>query len=212
MLGCEVHVDNDVNLAALAEHRIGAAQLITDILYLRIGEGISAALIINGKLRRGSHDSAGALAAASLPLPINPRGDLGWADEPSLRSVLDRAETGEAAAVRKRDELVDGLADLVGMLAQVIDPDCVVLGFDAAGHGASLVALVRERTVGRAWLLYEPTVIASHLGDDAVVLGALTRAFETSSTSLYGLPEVTLPAVRFRQEPGPSATTTSTSP
>lgn len=206
-LGCDVHVDNDVNLAALAEHRIGAARLIPDMLYVRIGRGISAALVLDGRLRLGSHDSAGALAGASLPLPIDPQGDLGWADEPSLRSVLDRADAGEADAVAKRNDFVDGLAELVGMIGQVVDPDCIVVGCDAAEHGDTIVTMLRQRIVARGWLLYEPAIIASHLGDDAAVLGALTCAFENSAKHLYGLDEVGLPEIRFS-----GVTTTSSLP
>ncbi|MBM7832105.1 putative NBD/HSP70 family sugar kinase [Agromyces cerinus] len=197
MLGCEVRVDNDVNLAALAEHRIGAARLIPDMLYIRIGSGISAALVLDGKLRLGSHDSAGALAGASLPLPIDPQGDLGWADEPSLRAVLERADASEPEAAAKRDDFVDGLAELVGMIGQVVDPDCIVVGCDAAEHGDTIVSLLRQRLIDKGWLLYEPAIIASHLGDDAAVLGALTRAFDSSAKHLYGLDEVGLPEIRF---------------
>jgi glucokinase len=53
-LGLPVHVDNDANMAALAEFRAGAAQGVTDAVLLTIGTGIGGGLILNGELYRGA--------------------------------------------------------------------------------------------------------------------------------------------------------------
>ncbi|MDO8209807.1 ROK family protein [Conexibacter sp. CPCC 206217] len=53
-LGMTVHVDNDANMAALAEFRAGAAQGVTDAVVLTLGTGIGGGLILNGKLYRGA--------------------------------------------------------------------------------------------------------------------------------------------------------------
>jgi glucokinase len=47
-------LDNDANVAALAEHRYGAARGATNAVMLTIGTGIGGGLIINGKPFRGS--------------------------------------------------------------------------------------------------------------------------------------------------------------
>lgn len=53
-LGLPVEVDNDANVAALAEHRAGAAVGTTDAVVLTIGTGIGGGLIVNGELFRGA--------------------------------------------------------------------------------------------------------------------------------------------------------------
>src|SRR5436305_365427 len=53
-LGLPVFVDNDANLAALAEHRAGAASGCRDAVVLTIGTGIGGGLILGGELYRGS--------------------------------------------------------------------------------------------------------------------------------------------------------------
>jgi glucokinase len=53
-LGLPVFIDNDANVAALAEHRFGAARGATDAVMLTIGTGIGGGLIIDGELYRGS--------------------------------------------------------------------------------------------------------------------------------------------------------------
>jgi glucokinase len=60
-LGLPVFVDNDANLAALAEHRAGAAQGADEALLLTIGTGIGGGMILRGELYHGSIGSAGEL-------------------------------------------------------------------------------------------------------------------------------------------------------
>jgi glucokinase len=53
-LGLPVFVDNDANLAALAEHRAGAARGCTEAVVLTIGTGIGSGLILRDELYRGA--------------------------------------------------------------------------------------------------------------------------------------------------------------
>lgn len=59
--GLPVFVDNDANVATLAEHRFGAAKGTTNAVMLTIGTGIGGGVIIDGELYRGS------IGAASEP-------------------------------------------------------------------------------------------------------------------------------------------------
>jgi glucokinase len=58
-LGVRVVVDNDAHAAALAEHRYGAGKGFPHMLYCPVSTGISSAIIIDGKLFRGSYGFAG---------------------------------------------------------------------------------------------------------------------------------------------------------
>jgi glucokinase len=57
-LGIPVFIDNDANVAALAEHRFGAAQGTRDAVMLTIGTGIGGGVIIDGRVYRGSTGAA----------------------------------------------------------------------------------------------------------------------------------------------------------
>jgi glucokinase len=57
-LGIPVFIDNDANVAALAEHRFGAAKGTSDAVMLTIGTGIGGGVIIDGELYRGSTGAA----------------------------------------------------------------------------------------------------------------------------------------------------------
>jgi glucokinase len=58
-LGRPVAIDNDVNAAALAEHRLGAGRGADEMLVLLVGTGVGGGLILDGGLRRGPGGRAG---------------------------------------------------------------------------------------------------------------------------------------------------------
>jgi glucokinase len=57
-LGVPVFLDNDANVAALAEHRFGVAKGTRDVVMLTVGTGIGGGVIINGELYRGATGAA----------------------------------------------------------------------------------------------------------------------------------------------------------
>lgn len=57
--GVEVVVDNDANAMALAEQRLGLARGVDDFVFVKVGEGISAGVVSNGRLHRGADGAAG---------------------------------------------------------------------------------------------------------------------------------------------------------
>lgn len=52
-LGTKVRIDNDVNVATLAEHQLGAARGVDDFLAVFVGTGVGGGLVLDGRLRRG---------------------------------------------------------------------------------------------------------------------------------------------------------------
>lgn len=67
-LGVQVEVDNDANVAALAEHRAGAAQGATDAVVLTIGTGIGGGLILDGEVYRGAIGTGAELGHITIDL------------------------------------------------------------------------------------------------------------------------------------------------
>src|SRR5207245_778223 len=60
-LGLSVTLDNDINLAALGEQWRGVARGIDDFVFLSIGTGLGAGLVLGGELHRGRNGAAGEL-------------------------------------------------------------------------------------------------------------------------------------------------------
>src|SRR5919197_1793139 len=73
-LGVRVTVENDVNLAALGERRHGVARGVDEFMFLSVGTGLGAGLVLRGELQRGHHGAAGELdyVAVGLRQDIDP--------------------------------------------------------------------------------------------------------------------------------------------
>src|ERR671931_2089620 len=75
-LGVPVTLENDINLAALGEQWQGVAQGVEDFVFLSVGTGMGAGLVLGGELHRGRHGAAGeidfALAAFDGVAPAAP--------------------------------------------------------------------------------------------------------------------------------------------
>ncbi|MER6013312.1 ROK family protein [Streptomyces bluensis] len=193
--GVPVHLENNVNCAALAELHEGAARGRDTFGYLRIGVGIGLGVVIGGQVLRGANHAAGEVAR--LPYPWDedrePRHE-GLEEHLGARSLLRRAadawqeadgpcprtperlfalaDTGHATA---RDAVGRHAAD-VGRLAAaataVLDPGLIVLGGDV-GSNPQLLPGVRAELARLSW----PTeVVSSALGDSGTVVGATELA------------------------------------
>ncbi len=66
--GCKVLIDNDVNLAAIAEFLYGAGKGYKNIVCLTLGTGVGGGIIIGGKLYRGTNSVAGEIGHMPLNL------------------------------------------------------------------------------------------------------------------------------------------------
>jgi glucokinase-like ROK family protein len=141
-----VWVDNDVNLLALAEWRSGTAIGHDNVVLVKIGTGIGAGIISNGRLHRGAHGAAGDI------------GHIQVVDDPSVVcrcgnvGCLEALAGGEALARRGRAAALGGES---GRLGAVLDKRAVTARdvADAAAHGdAVAVAMLHEagRRVGLA--------------------------------------------------------------
>ncbi|WP_322919836.1 ROK family protein [Nocardioides renjunii] len=159
-LGVPVVVENDVNAAALAARALVAAD---DVVYLSVGTGLAAGLVIDGRLRRGEHGAAGEIGH----LPIDPAGAAcgcgqfgcletvasgralakAWptVDGPPAAALFAAAADGDPGAVAVRDRFCWGVACAVRALGLTIDPECIVLGGGVAEVGEPLrVEVVRQ--------------------------------------------------------------------
>ena len=190
-LGVPVTLENDINLAALGEQWQGVAQGVDDFVFLSVGTGMGAGLVLGGELHRGRHGAAGeidfALAAFDGVDPAAPQVAQLAADladrRADPRAVFGAARNGDDRARAVVDEVARRIALHVAPVAAVADVELVVLGGGIGANGDLLLEPVRSR-LGE-WLPYPPRVEVSTLGDGAVLTGALAIGLRTALDNVF---------------------------
>ena len=155
--GAKVHLANDADMAGLGEFHHGAGRGTRNMVYITWSTGIGGGLIIDGKLHRGGHGTAGEVGH----MIIDPNGPL---DACGQRGCLEAfigganiaRETGHTAAElfaaaaqgnRQARMMVERAARYMGFalisLTNVIDPEMFVIGGG----------------VSRSWSMIEPTIV-----------------------------------------------------
>ncbi|PKQ26610.1 MAG: transcriptional regulator [Actinobacteria bacterium HGW-Actinobacteria-4] len=197
-----VFVDNDCNLGALAEYRGGALRAKEDSVYLNISEGIGAGIIINGRLLRGHHGSAGEFGH----ITIDERGDVcrcgnrgcletfvgGPALIAKLRTgnrglklhdIVTRAVGGDARFVRAVADAGRHIGVAAANLCNLVDPERVVVGGELAQAGELLLGPIRHSLERSVLVPHDslPEVVQGQLGLRAEVLGAVGLAIDQVS-------------------------------
>ncbi len=188
-LGLGVWLENDVNLAALGEQWQGVARGVDDFLFLSIGTGMGAGLVLRGELHRGhngaagevdfsfvglDHDvdpCAGAVAAFATRLAAGRPGGTALAEPYDARDIFAAARAGDAVAAEVVQEVARRIALHAVPVAAVTDVSLVVLGGGLGSNGDLLLAPVR--LLLDRWIPYPPNVAVSSLGEAAVLTGAL---------------------------------------
>lgn len=191
-LGVPVAIDTDVNAAALAEHRWGAAQGLGTFVYLTIGTGIGGGAFVGGRRLHGrTHPEMG-----HLLLPRDAGDDFagvcpfhgdcweGLASGPAIEARWGRPGADlppeHAAWPVEARALARGLANLVVTLA----PERVVMGGGVMqqGHLFPLVRAALAEALGGYVDLPDPEafVVPPRLGGRAGVLGAIALATEAA--------------------------------
>jgi glucokinase len=67
IIDCRVIIENDTNLAALGERYRGAAQTEETFIYINVGAGVGAGIVLGGQIHHGAQWSAGEIAYLRLP-------------------------------------------------------------------------------------------------------------------------------------------------
>ncbi len=189
LLALPVRLENDINLAALGEQWRGIARGVDDFLFLSIGTGMGAGVVLHGELHRGRNGAAGELdyALAGLPEELDPCAQAvaaltarlapGFAGRSSLlspfepRLVFAAARAGDPLGQAVVQEEARRIALHVMPVAAVADVELVVLGGGLGANGDLLLEPIRAHLA--SWLPYPPRIETSSLGEAAVLTGAL---------------------------------------
>ncbi|MFJ9842460.1 ROK family transcriptional regulator [Kitasatospora sp. NPDC101155] len=210
----EVILENEVNLAGRAEYRVGAARDRDTFVLMWLGHSVGAAVILDGRLRRGFSGGTGEICFLPVPgtvgLPSADSCEGGFHGLVGSAAVCELARAhglpagpaGDAgaaeAAVRaalaagaRGEPFLDELAERIALGAAgvcvVLDPGCVVLGGEIGrAGGAELAGRVERRLAGFSPLRTE--VRAGAAGGGAVLAGAVLTAGDAVRRDLFGEP------------------------
>ena len=201
LLGIDVTLENDVNLAAVGERWAGVARGVDDFAFLSVGTGMGMGLVLGGELHRGNHGAAGevdwALAGldedvdpsadgvAALAERVAPAGSAGTSLAPpyDARAVFAAARRGDPLGRTVVDEVARRIAAHITPIAAVADPALVVLGGGLGANGDLLLTPVRRLLA--AWIPYPPRIEISSLGEAAVLMGALAVGLRSALDNVF---------------------------
>ncbi|MEV3981183.1 ROK family protein [Nonomuraea sp. NPDC049758] len=202
MFPCQVLIENDSRLAAMAETRRGVAQGAKDVVFLHVGRRMGAGLIIGGRVHRGFGAAAGEISmlpearwfdapehldsCAAVPEGTPPEDAAGY--------TLAAARNGDPVALEAVGRFLDDLAVGAAAMVLVLDPQVVVLGGGFSRSADVLLGPLRERLERRCMRM--PEVRASTLGDECVVAGAIDYAVDHLDEQLFTPESGPLPLTR----------------
>ena len=204
-LGTPVHIDNDANLGALAEYRRGAGTGHPHMIYLKVSSGVGAGLIVDGRVFRGGGGTAGEVGHLTLDAsgPVCRCGNRGcleaYTSVTTVKELLalqhPDASFGEIAAAARRDDtgarrVIEDVGVQLGwgmaMVANLINPTCLVLGGDMAQGGEMVLDAIRTglRRHALGSIGSEMELRTASLGDRASVMGAMLLALDSVEPAL----------------------------
>jgi len=208
-LGRPVTIENDVNLAAMAERATGAAAGIDDFVLVWMGIGIGLAIVLGGRLHRGVGGAAGEigyLPVPGVPLPqdvshpatgafqsligaqalVPLAASYGFTEATAGAAVRAAHEAASAGAERGSEfltELAGRVATGVASICVVLDPGLVVLGGEVGLAGGTDLAGRVAAEVGRI-SPSRPQVVPTSVAGDPVLCGAIRAAVDQARQEL----------------------------
>lgn len=214
VLPMPVEYENDVNLVAVAEQRLGAAHGHENFVLLWNEEGLGAAVVIGGRLHRGFTGGAGEVGflpvpgtplvrqvtkansggfqelagAQALPRLARELGIGGIAHGPHAEvatELVARAAEADSGAYRKLlDAYATGLATGLASMVAVLDPELVVLSGEVIAAGGEPL---RERVLAELTELAapRPRLVLGSVREHPVLRGALESALATTRDEVF---------------------------
>jgi len=163
-------LENDANACAVAEHRYGAGRGARNMVFLTMGTGLGAGIIVENQLYRGVNDLAGEIGHIRLtpsgPIGHNKRGSAeGWASGGGMAQIARR----EIQRARRR-----GLKTRLGAAGSVTARDVAI-----AARRGDAVAIEIARIAGER-LGAVLAILVDILNPDRIVIGGLAMRFGTA--------------------------------
>jgi len=197
--GVSVQLENDANLAGLAEAVIGAGKGKKIIEFLTISTGVGAGLCIDGKIYRGAKGFAQEVANCILWKNGPSQGDLKKGSIESIASgtaitkrandaglnaahageVYQFAQEGNEMAATIMEDAYEYLSSFIATLYGVLDPELFVLSGSVALKIPGFIEEIEKRAKEKVYdaLKDNVKIVAAALGEDCGLIGAACLAF-----------------------------------
>jgi glucokinase len=213
---CLIVIENDTNLAAVGERHRGAARTEQTFILIDIGAGVSAGIVLEGKLHHGAQWSAGEIAYLRLPRVVRKQpalhefGELesvltGFGIVKSWNEAMEKARNAgpdppkqvNAQDILDLAQAGDAVAKRIilhraGIVADMVVNLSLVLNpglivlGGAVGSHPVLLNLVKKELEQSEFAI--PKIAAASLGESAVLWGAVALALDQIPALL--LPDV----------------------
>lgn len=196
--GLPVGVENDANAAALAEWKLGAGRGVSNLLMLTLGTGVGGGLVLDDRLYRGWAEIGHVVVQAGGPpcqgschghghleaLASGTAADRAarelYGPSADARVLVERARAGEVAARARLAEIGGFLGAAIGSLANLFDPELVIVGGGFGEAAGELVLAPAQEAARREALAPADAtlrVVPAELGASAGLVGAALVAF-----------------------------------
>jgi glucokinase len=191
-------LDNDATAAAAGEFRYGAGRGARNMVYLTVSTGVGGGVVLDGKLQRGPSGNGGELGHVTVDwhgrrcrgcgrrgcleaycsgTSIAERAHEAGMDGASAADVAEAARAGDTVAATLWDETCEALACGITSIANLFEPELVVLGGGVVRTGEQLLGPVRELVAEH--VIGPPLrIVAAASGDAVGVVGAAAVAYE----------------------------------
>ena len=198
-VGLPTALGHDVRVGGIAEARLGAGRGQRHVLFVAIGTGIAAALVVGGAGYGGAHGAAGEVghivvrpggkpclcggrgcleAVASAKAIGQTYAELSGDPDATALDVVTRAGAGDELAARVWHEAMEALADGLLTAQGLYDVGVLVLGGGLAEAGDRLLDPVRIELAKRVTFHRMPTIVRAALGDNAGCIGSALLALD----------------------------------
>jgi len=197
--GIPVAVENDANVAALAEWKLGAGRGAENLVLLTLGTGVGGGVIMDGALYRGWAELGHVVVVADGPPcqgTCTGRGHLEavasgsaadraaeklWGEGATAELLVGRAEEGDSAALEALAGIGHLLGAAIGSFTNIFAPELTIVG-GGFGIAASEFLFPEAHEVARREALAPARagirIVKAELGSDAGLIGAGLLAFE----------------------------------
>lgn len=195
--GHQVALNNDANVAGLAEALVGAGKGCDSVFYFTVSTGVGGAYVYQGQIVGGAHScaaevfnlvvneapsvrpgmNAGALEDQSSGTAIGRLASEALGRQVDAREVFELAHAGSAqtdcrVARSVVNYAADCLAKGVANVAAVVDPDVFVFGGSVALYNPDFIELVHKKVLGYTVNGIDPRFELAQCGGDAGLVGA----------------------------------------
>ena len=199
--GFKVNIENEANIAALAEATIGVGRKKTNMVYVSITEGVGTGIIIDNHIYKSNRKKAGEFGHmrisnedtkcncgrtgcwelyASKKALLKYYQEASGSPAPSLDEIFYEVKEGRKPAVDAVSKYIEALFIGIENIILGLNPEYVIIGGELGKYDRILLELLGdEQKLKSSYIIYEGTkVLFTELGDRSALMGAALLPLE----------------------------------